>query len=120
MHAWPGCRRNIHQVSKDWNNLAASSHVISRQLSLPYVFDARTHWDDIMRWITRRAGRVEVLDLFKFVANDPHIPNPYPYVRPDKVGMVLVDVCVVCMYSVSVCGGKSLHKAERMRLRISS
>jgi hypothetical protein len=75
--------------------LAASSRVICKQLSLPYVFDERTPWDDIVRWISRRAGRVEVLNIFKFVANDPRVPNPYPYVRPDKVVIVIVDVCGV-------------------------
>jgi hypothetical protein len=111
------CRRNIHQVSKEWNSLGISSGIMCRKLSLPYVYDIRTAWDMVLRWISRRAGRIEVLKLFAYPEKTPDASCAY--VCPDDT-LVVFFMCVqahalcvcVCVRAracahVSLCGAVS-------------
>ncbi len=98
--------------------MAISSRVICRHLSLPYVYDTRISWGEVLRWINRRGGRIEVLTLYAYPEKTPDAS--YAYVCPDDIPVmffmcmracVCVCVCVfVCVCScVCVCVRAHVH-----------
>jgi hypothetical protein len=100
--------------------LGISSGIMCRELSLPYVYDTRTAWDMVLRWISRRAGRIEVLTLFAYPEKTPDASCAY--VCPDdtlvvffmcvKAHALCVSVCVcVCVY-VCVCMRALAHMCD--------
>lgn len=90
---WLRSRWSIHQVSKQWNKLAASSRVICSGVQLPALYDTRAQWRHIVRWTRERTGLFEVLRLTAYPSKGDKAANAYVRTRSQCPMHVCAHVC---------------------------